>query len=73
MSLPPLYIEGLAQRALLGEDRLNQYKLGLIEAILKKALDTDSGEPRDRETLRDQVRTALEVARWEAPRRGPAR
>jgi hypothetical protein len=73
MTLPALYVEGLSQRALLGQDQLNAYKLGLIEAILKEArrLDTEEGA-----ALRAAVEAALEVARWEPrhlspPDRGP--
>ena len=69
MSLPALYLEGLAQRALLGAAELNAYKVGLVEAVLKDALRTaragDAGE-----ALEPGVRTAIEVTRWE-PR--PAR
>ncbi len=69
MTLPPLYLEGLAQRAVLGEPQLNVYKLGLNEAILKDTLR--SGDDRDPEVLRSAMRTALDVARWEPrqPRR----
>ncbi len=67
MALPPLYTEGLTQRALLGPEQLDSYKLGLIEAILKDALRR--GERDDVATLRSAVQTALDVARWELPRR----
>ena len=63
MTLPPLYLEGLSQRALLGEDQLNRYKLGLIEAILKQALRA-ADEP-DVATMRSALATAVEVAQWE--------
>ena len=66
MTLPPLYREGLEQRALLGPDRLNSYKLGLIEAILKEALTAQ--DTADAETLRSRLRAALDVALWEMPR-----
>jgi hypothetical protein len=65
MPLPSLYVEGLTQRALRGPQQLNTYKLGLIEAILKEALRLDDGEGC--EALRSQIRTALDVAVWEAP------
>jgi hypothetical protein len=68
MTLPQLYVEGLIQRALLGDARLDTYKLGLIEAVLKEALTADGPEGVD--ALRSAARTALEVARWEAPRPG---
>lgn len=65
MTLPSLYLEGLKQRALLGQEQLNVYKLGLIEAILRDTLrgasEQESGE------LRSAIQTALEVARWEMP------
>lgn len=64
MVLPDLYLEGLRQRSLAGLERLNTYKLGLIEAILKEALNADAS--RDPEALRTGAQTALEVARWEA-------
>ncbi len=66
MTLPPLYREGLEQRALLGPDRLNSYKLGLIEAILKEALTAQDAQ--DTEALRSSLRAALDVALWEMPR-----
>ena len=68
MSLPALYAEGLAQRALRGQGELNAYKLGLIEAILKDALRAEEPEPT---AIRSAVATALDVARWEPP--GPRR
>lgn len=65
MTLPSLYVEGLKQRALLGQEQLNVYKLGLIEAILRDALRGDwEQEPGE---LSSAVQTALEVARWEMP------
>ncbi len=66
MSVPLLYLEGLMQRALLGDAALNAYKLGIIEAVLKEALA--AGGPADTDALRDGARTALDVARWEMPR-----
>ncbi|MDQ4134140.1 MAG: hypothetical protein M3179_13275 [Actinomycetota bacterium] len=65
MSVPLLYLEGLMQRALLGDAALNAYKLGIIEAVLKEAL---AGDPVDAGALRDSARTALDVARWDMPR-----
>ena len=69
MTLPKLYLEGLTQRALRGQEQLNVYKLGLIEAILKDALRGEEG--RDSATVRSAMQTALDVARWEMrpPRR----
>lgn len=70
MSLPALYLEGLAQRALLGAAELNAYKVGLVEAVLKDALRTArAGDPG--EAVEAGVRTAIEVTRWEPAR--PAR
>ncbi|HSH60243.1 MAG TPA: hypothetical protein VK988_11500 [Acidimicrobiales bacterium] len=68
MTLRPLYLEGLTQRALRGQDQLGVYKLGLIEAILKEALRSDQGQ--DVAALRSAVQDAVEVAQWEmrAPR-----
>jgi hypothetical protein len=71
MALPDLYLEGLMQRALLGEDRLNAYKLGLIQAILKAALGADDADAA--EALRSDLKLALEVARWETPQGRPSR
>ncbi len=72
MSLPALYVEGLAQRALLGAAELNAYKVGLIEALLKDTLRTASaGDSGD--ALQAGVRTAIEVARWEPARPGRGR
>ncbi len=68
MTLPVLYVEGLSQRALLGQDQLNAYKLGLVEAVLneaRRAQGEDAVEAR-----RAALETALEVVRWE-PRREP--
>ena len=65
MTLPPLYLEGLMQRARLGQERLNAYKLGLVEAILKDGLGGEKG--RNPVALHSTVQTALEVARWEMP------
>ncbi len=66
MALPPLYLEGLTQRALRGPEQLHVYKLGLVEAILKEGLRADEGE--DVVVIRSAVQTALEVLLWE-PRR----
>ncbi len=63
MTLPPLYLEGLTQRALRGQEQLGTYKLGLIEAILKGALRAEDSE--DVTTLRSAMQDAVEVARWE--------
>ena len=67
MSLPALYLEGLAQRALRGAAELNAYKVGLVEAVLKDALRAARAGDAD-EALQTGVRTAMEVARWEPPR-----
>ncbi|MDP9388030.1 MAG: hypothetical protein M3Q48_08880 [Actinomycetota bacterium] len=66
MPLPPLYVEGLAQHAARGLDRLNVYKLGLVEALLKDALRRMRRE-EDPEEVAAVVRTALEVTMWELP------
>ena len=66
MTLPPLYLEGLTQRAPLGQEQLNAYKLGLIEAILKEALRAE--EENDVTTIASAIRTAVEVAQWEMRR-----
>lgn len=66
MGLPPLYTEGLLQHARRGLLRLCEYKLGLVEALLKDALrqlDAD-GAP---ESIRHDLRTALDVVLWEMP------
>ena len=69
MTLPPLYLEGLTQRGMLGQAQLNVYKLGLIEAILKEALRSEQGH--DVAAIRSAVQTAVEVAQWEMrPSRG---
>ncbi len=66
MTLPPLYLEGLTQRALRGQEQLHVYKLGLVEAILKEALRAD--EAQGAAAIRPAAQTALDVLRWE-PRR----
>ncbi len=63
MPLPPLYLEGLSQKALRGQEQLNSYKLGLIESILKHTLS--SAEGQDPTALRSAVKTAVEVAQWQ--------
>ncbi len=70
MSLPALYLEGLAQRALRGTAELNAYKVGLVEAVLKDTLRTARAGETD-EAVEAGVRTAIEVTRWEPAR--PAR
>jgi hypothetical protein len=62
VTIPPLYVEGLAQRALRGPDQLNVYKLGLIEAILKSACRAGA---QDETTIRSAIQAALDVVRWE--------
>ena len=69
MTLPSLYLEGLKQRALIGEEQLNVYKLGLMEAILKETLRDDLWE--DMSAARSAIETAVEVARWEMRPRRP--
>ncbi len=72
MTLPPLYLEGLTQRALRGPEQLNNYKLGLIEAILKEALRAEVEQ--DLSSLQLAMQNAVEVARWEMrPSRGTDR
>jgi hypothetical protein len=66
MSLPPLYVEGLTQRAQRGLLELDVYKLGLIEALLKETLRQIDREASP-EDIRAQVRTALDVTLWELP------
>ncbi len=69
MTLPQLYVEGLTQHALRGQEQLNTYKLGVIEAILKAAL---RGGEDDMSILRSGLQAALAVARWELrPGRSP--
>ena len=66
MALPPLYTEGLLQHARRGLVQLQDYKLGIVEALLKdvlRRLDSD-GAP---DAVRDDVRTALDVILWEMP------
>ncbi|HVE45636.1 MAG TPA: hypothetical protein VNA57_02655 [Acidimicrobiales bacterium] len=63
-ALPSLYLEGLKQRALLGQEQVTVYKLGLIEAILR---DTLRGSSEEEPELRTAMEAAIEVARWEMP------
>ncbi len=66
MGLPPLYREGLLQHARRGLVQLQDYKLGIVEALLKdvlRRLDSDGGA----DAVRDDVRTALDVVLWEMP------
>ncbi len=66
MGLPPLYTEGLLQHARRGLVQLQDYKLGIVEALLKDVLRRlDSDGPAD--AVRDDVRTALDVVLWEMP------
>ncbi len=72
MALPPLYVEGLMQHALRGDPALVTYKLGLIEALLKDTLrHLDTGGEAD-DTVRANLRAALDVALWDAPRTKPS-
>ncbi len=72
MTVPDLYLEGLRQHALRGQEQLNVYKLGIVEAILKQALRAEPDQ--EDETLRSAMQTALDVARWEMrPERGQGR
>ncbi len=66
MALPPLYTEGLLQHARRGLVQLQDYKLGIVEALLKdvlRRLDADGSA----DAVRDDVRTALDVVLWEMP------
>lgn len=64
MPLPPLYVEGLTQKAQRGLAQLQDYKLGLIEALLKETLRELEGDaPLD--VVAANVRTALDVTLWE--------
>jgi hypothetical protein len=66
MALPPLYKEGLLQHARRGLLQLHEYKLGMVEALLKDVLRRlDSDVPA--EGVRDDIRTALDVILWEMP------
>ena len=66
MALPPLYTEGLLQHARRGLVQLQDYKLGIVEALLKDVLRRlDADGPAD--AVRDDVRTALDVILWEMP------
>ena len=62
--LPPLYVEGLTQKAQRGLLDLQIYKLGLVEALLKQTLRELEGDARP-EVVADNVRTALDVTLWE--------
>lgn len=76
MALPPLYSEGLLQHARRGLVQLQDYKLGIVEALLKDVLRRlDSGAEADAvgearrvaDAVREDVRTALDVVLWEMP------
>ena len=75
MPLPPLYLQGLVLHARRDVPSLNTYKLGLIEALLKETLAmVDADRPPDDpdrppDPVRANLRTALDVALWEPPRR----
>ena len=62
--LPPLYVEGLSQKARQGLVQLQDYKLGLLEALLKETLRELEGDAR-LDVLATNVRTALDVTLWE--------
>ena len=64
MALPPLYVEGLTQKARRGLLDLHVYKLGLVEALLKETLRELEGDARP-DVVADNVRTALDVTLWE--------
>ena len=67
MALPPLYLQNLILNARRDVPALNTYKVGLMEAILREALrQLDRNEA---EAARSSVQTALDVARWEPPRK----
>ncbi len=72
MPLPPLYVEGLMQHALRGHPALVTYKLGLIEALLKDTLRRVDDADETDDVVRVNLRTALDVARWDPPRSKPA-
>lgn len=67
MGLPPLYNEGLLQHARRGLLQLHEYKLGMVEALLKDALRRLDSEDDPPEGVRDDIRTALDVILWEMP------
>ena len=62
--LPPLYVEGLTQKARRGLLELQSYKLGLVEALLKETLRELEGDARP-DVVADHARTALDVTLWE--------
>ena len=62
--LPPLYVDGLTQKAGRGLLDLQIYKLGLVEALLKETLRELEGDARH-DVVVDNVRTALDVTLWE--------
>ena len=64
MPLPPLYVEGLTQKARRGLLDLQTYKLGLVEALLKQTLRELDGDARP-DVVTENLRTALDVTRWE--------
>ena len=64
MPLPPLYVEGLTQKARRGLLDLQTYKLGLVEALLKETLRELEGDARP-DVVTENVRTALDVTLWE--------
>jgi hypothetical protein len=66
MGLPPLYQEGLLQHARRGLLQLHEYKLGMVEALLKDALRRLDSDARP-DGVRDDIRTALDVVLWEMP------
>lgn len=62
MTLPPLYLEGLSQKARQGQHHLDAHKVGLVEAILRDGLRGDA------DAVRLAAETALAVASWDPPR-----
>ncbi len=62
--LPPLYVEGLTQKAQRGLIELQEYKLGLVEALLKQTLRELEGDAQ-LDVVAASLRTALDVTLWE--------
>ncbi len=60
------------QHALRGHPALVTYKLGLIEALLKDTLRRVDDADETDDVVRANLRTALDVARWDPPS-SPAR
>ena len=56
------------QHALRGAPALDHYKLGMVEALIKQTLRLIDDE-EEIDVVRASLRTALDVAVWEPPRR----